>query len=120
MIMVVFATIMVIMPRPSVQDTVSITNLLTNKILIVHCRSKDDDLGGHAVDVGDSYRWSFQTNVFGGTLFWCNLAVQDKRISFKAYEEYEETFGMWFVHDDGLYGKPKHFPIFKMAAWKRP
>ncbi|CAL1414926.1 unnamed protein product [Linum trigynum] len=117
---VVLATIMVIMARPSVQDTVSITNLLSDKILIVHCRSKDDDLGDHGVAIGDSFSWSFEPNVFGGTLFWCNLAVEDKRISFKAYEEYEETFGKWFVHDDGLYGKPDRFPIFKMAAWTGP
>ncbi|CAI0394808.1 unnamed protein product [Linum tenue] len=108
---------MIIMER-SVQGSVTITNHLTQKVLIVHCRSKDNDLGAHAVDVGATIHWSFGPNLFGGTLFWCKLAVQDKRISFVAYEQGVENRGIWFVHDDGVYGT--HTTVFLKAAWTRP
>ncbi|CAI0394813.1 unnamed protein product [Linum tenue] len=75
---------MIIMARPSVQVSVYITNLLTKKILIVHCRSKDDDLGAHALAVGSNIHWSFGPSFVGRTLFWCKLVVQDRRISFVA------------------------------------
>ncbi|CAI0394453.1 unnamed protein product [Linum tenue] len=99
---------------------VYITNQLSEKILIVHCQSKDDDLGGHAVAVGASFNWSFGPNLFGGTLFWCKLAVENKRISFVAYKEYYEGFGRWVVCDDGLYGTPEDRPVFLKAQWMRP
>ncbi|CAI0394837.1 unnamed protein product [Linum tenue] len=110
----------IIMARPSVQVTVNITNQLTQKILIVHCRSKDDDLGAHAVAVGESIHWSFRDNFFGGTHFWCKLAVEDKRISFAAYEAYFEIFTKWVVCDDGVYGQPDGHPSFLEAGWRRP
>ncbi|CAI0427458.1 unnamed protein product [Linum tenue] len=119
---VVLATIIIITARPSVQETVSIANLLSNKILIVHCRSGDgDDLGGHAVAAGGTLRWSFEPSVVGRKLFRCKLAVEDRRISFVAYEQYEEAFsGNWIVRDDGVYGNPNRLPTFLMAAWKQP
>ncbi|CAI0394822.1 unnamed protein product [Linum tenue] len=111
---------MIIMARPSVQVLVYITNRLTEKILIVHCRSRDDDLGAHAVAVGATFHWSFNDNFFGKTLFWCKLAVEDKRISFVAYEAHVETFGQWVVRDDGVHGTPFRRPTFLKAGWRRP
>ncbi|CAI0394833.1 unnamed protein product [Linum tenue] len=109
---------MIMMARPSVQVTVNITNHLTEKILIVHCRSKDDDLGAHAVAVGASFHWSFGLEFFGGTRFSCKLAVEDKRISFVAYEQGVDAVGDWFVLDDGVHGNGS--PYFLKAAWRRP
>ncbi|CAI0394829.1 unnamed protein product [Linum tenue] len=106
------------MARPTVQTTVYITNHLSQKILIVHCRSKDDDLGAHAVAVGATIHWSFGQSLFGETLFWCKLAVQDKRISFVAYEQGIDIMGDWFVRDDGVHGNGS--PYFLKAAWTRP
>ncbi|CAI0394811.1 unnamed protein product [Linum tenue] len=110
------------MARPSVSipSSVNITNQLSEKILIVHCQSKDTDLGAHALAVGASFHWSFGTNFFGGTLFWCKLAVENRRISFVAYKEYYDVFGRWLVCDDGLYGTPKDRPVFLKAQWMRP
>ncbi|CAI0394844.1 unnamed protein product [Linum tenue] len=119
---VALATIMmiIIMARPSVQESVNITNQVTQKILIVHCRSKDDDLGAHAVAVGASIHWSFGPNLSGNTRFRCKLAVQDRRISFVAYKESIVTFRDWVVRDDGVYVKLYDSPAFLKAAWTRP
>ncbi|CAI0394826.1 unnamed protein product [Linum tenue] len=109
------------MALPTVQVSVYITNQVTRKILIVHCRSKDDDLGAHAVAVGSSIHWSFGPNIFGArTVFWCKLAVQDKRISFVAYEQERVTYGDWVVRDDGVYARPYGHPMFLHAPWTQP
>ncbi|CAN1190429.1 S-protein homolog 2 [Linum perenne] len=92
---------------PSIQyfERVSITNNLTGLALIAHCHSKDDDLGAHVVSVGSDLSWSFEDEEFGRTLFWCDIAVQDKRIRFDAYKDN----GMfpartsWVVDDVGVH-----------------
>ncbi|CAI0394868.1 unnamed protein product, partial [Linum tenue] len=55
--------------------------------VIVHCASKDSDLGGHLLDFNASEGWNFEPNYFGGTLFWCNDAFQDGRLSLVAYNQ---------------------------------
>ncbi|CAI0394512.1 unnamed protein product, partial [Linum tenue] len=89
------------------------------EILTVHCQSKDDDLGGHAVAVGATYHWDFGTNLLGGTLFWCKLAIEDKRIFFVAYDDdsREPGFGSWAACDDRLYGMPQDRLPFLKALW---
>ncbi|KAJ9182190.1 hypothetical protein P3X46_006213 [Hevea brasiliensis] len=52
---------------------VHIVNNLTNNILNLHCKSKDDDLGPHALPVNTEFHFSFRVNLFGTTLFWCNF-----------------------------------------------
>ncbi|CAN1805345.1 hypothetical protein LINPERHAP1_LOCUS24234 [Linum perenne] len=72
--------------------------------LIVHCKSRDDDLGAQVVDVGSEYNWRFTG--FGGsgsTLFWCNVAVQDKRAHFVAFDGQGYCPLHWVVNDTGVY-----------------
>ncbi|CAI0542438.1 unnamed protein product [Linum tenue] len=113
------------MPRPSLQHTVHVANKLRDKTLIVHCRSKDDNLEAHAVGLGESFQWSFEPNALGGTLFWCDLAVQDKRLTFAAFEQIGldqsgPYTGHWYVRGDGVYGKDKSADdVFFKAAWRR-
>ncbi|CAL1414927.1 unnamed protein product [Linum trigynum] len=117
---VLVVTMVMIMARPSVQHTVHVTNKLQDRILIVHCQSKNDDLNAHAVPVGESFQWSFELNAFGGTFFWCKLAVQDKRLIFTAFDHYGRYTVYWYVHDDGVYGKDKYSnDVFFKAAWGR-
>ncbi|CAN0864246.1 hypothetical protein LINGRAHAP2_LOCUS8908 [Linum grandiflorum] len=64
--------------------TVHIANQLSNDlILIVHCRSNNDDLSELLVPVNMEIRWHFYAGL--STLFWCDLAVQDKRLHFVAF-----------------------------------
>ncbi|CAL1414928.1 unnamed protein product [Linum trigynum] len=121
----VLTTMVIIMARPSIQHTVHLTNMLRHKILIVHCQSKDNDFDARALPVGESIQWSFEPNLFGGTLFWCKLAVEDKRLTFTAYEQsgFEQNgayTGHWYVGGNGVYRKGKYTNdvVFK-AAWRR-
>ncbi|CAN0927756.1 S-protein homolog 29 [Linum grandiflorum] len=92
---------------PSTGETVHVTNNLTssNLVLIVHCRSGDDNIHAHAVPFGAEIEWSFSID-FTSTLFWCNLAVQDKRIHFDAYDDeldHGRSFALyWVANDDGV------------------
>ncbi|CAL1414930.1 unnamed protein product [Linum trigynum] len=92
------------MAHPSVQAlTVHVANKLSNKILIVHCRSKDDNLGAHAVEIGVEVRWSLELNFMATTLFWYyDLAVEDKRLSFEAYGTDMTYYDCFNVYDDGV------------------
>ncbi|CAI0427466.1 unnamed protein product [Linum tenue] len=112
---VLVTIVMIVMTRPAIQDNFSVTNMLRDKILMVHCRSKDDDLDAHAVAVDDSIGWSFGPSFSGETLFWCRLAVEDKRLTFTAYNESERNIRLWYVRDDGVYGWNKQNP---KVAWK--
>ena len=54
--------------------TVQITNSLEGKEnLNVHCKSKDDDIGHHLLYYNQSFQWSFGTNFFWRTLFFCSF-----------------------------------------------
>ncbi|CAI0396693.1 unnamed protein product [Linum tenue] len=88
MVVVAAALMIAAAARPTVQmfqpRSVSVVNMLSDRKLIVHCRSKDDDLGAHVVEVGSELRWVFVP--LDATLFWCKLAVEDRRHSFDAYD----------------------------------
>ncbi|KAE9613635.1 putative plant self-incompatibility S1 [Lupinus albus] len=79
-ILVTLTTYMFMVPVQCQQNTfpqvttVSVMNELGNDFtLFLHCKSKDDDLGVHAVANGQAQTWSFRLNVIGTTLFWCNI-----------------------------------------------
>ncbi|CAN1805384.1 hypothetical protein LINPERHAP1_LOCUS24255 [Linum perenne] len=71
-------------------------------MLILHCQSGDDDLHARVIPVGSEFTWLF--TLTGGTLFWCDLAVQDKRVHIDVVdgEKYYPLY--WVVKDDGIYG----------------
>ncbi|CAN0864840.1 S-protein homolog 1 [Linum grandiflorum] len=82
------------------------------KDLLVHCQSKDDDLGLQNLLPGTSFKWQFRLEFQAGeTLFHCYLAPgnDDRHASFEAfngghYKQYE--FGsntVWIAKDDGVY-----------------
>ncbi|CAN1139267.1 S-protein homolog 21 [Linum perenne] len=91
--------------------TIQVTNRL-NLVLLVHSWSKDGDLKAHHISVGSEISWSFEPDVFfRHTLFWCNLVVQDKRLSFVAFELRMGIYPSavyWVVKDDGLYQNGTH------------
>ncbi|CAL1414913.1 unnamed protein product [Linum trigynum] len=77
------------------------------KAVIVHCQSADDDLHAHAVVADSSYGWDFQTCFGAGTVFWCRLAFQDKRLGFTAFnigDDYDRFVSDYDVYDDGVFG----------------
>lgn len=52
---------------------VSIFNYMKDAELVIHCKSKDDDLGEKHIAVGNHYYWMFKENFWQTTLFWCNF-----------------------------------------------
>ncbi|CAN1304765.1 hypothetical protein LINPERPRIM_LOCUS26308 [Linum perenne] len=87
-----------------------IRNEVSMKI-IVHCQSGDNDLGAHVVPFASDFSWSFTG--FRYTLFWCNVAVQDKRVHFDAYDGGGYCPFHWVVNDTGVYAnEPQCKPVF--------
>ncbi|CAN0927753.1 hypothetical protein LINGRAHAP2_LOCUS36074 [Linum grandiflorum] len=103
--------LIIITAGPSMGDTrVGVTNDLSSKLaVIVHCQSKNDDLKAHVVQFGSQIHWSFRC--YWATLFWCDLALQDKRLHFIAFHSAAHHFGSsdhardtyWVVKDDGVH-----------------
>ncbi|CAN1190433.1 Self-incompatibility protein S1 [Linum perenne] len=91
---------------PTVQDheTVHVANQLS-RVLIAHCWSKDDTIGPQLISVGSEMSWGFSVKYFATTHFWCDLAVEDKRVHFTAYKDdgrYMDTT-RWVVNDTGVF-----------------
>ncbi|CAI0396655.1 unnamed protein product [Linum tenue] len=107
LVTVTLATILFV-ARPTIQRTACVRNDLRDRILIVHCRSADDNLHAHLLDVKANISWSFNDNseLVRLTFFRCRLAVEDKRLSFNAYYQGTDIGGYdieWSVRDDGVY-----------------
>ncbi|XP_038896423.1 S-protein homolog 1-like [Benincasa hispida] len=102
-------------PQPS-RYYVHVVNGLSNADMVVHCQSKDDDLGyHHLVNRGDDYQWNFKENFWGTTLFWCKLEKPNAYVSFESFwpESFKNTWlrdrcgtqgtCIWTAKDDGIY-----------------
>ncbi|KAL1158430.1 hypothetical protein V6Z11_A08G223800 [Gossypium hirsutum] len=76
----------------------AVNDLSNNKILLVHCKSKDDDLGIHNLIVGTEFNWKFRPRIFGGTLF---VFWEDPSLYAKC--DYGDCY--WIARDDGIYLK---------------
>ena len=99
----------------STKTTVSVQNILgDNSVLVVHCSSKDNDLGKRNVLVGAPLQWSFFVNVRETTLFRCTLqwdnlpektiVIYDAKIDLplctrRCWREVRPD-GLYFLHDD--------------------
>ncbi|MBA0763987.1 hypothetical protein Gotri_013372, partial [Gossypium trilobum] len=55
----------------------TINGLSNGKMLLVHCKSKDNDLGIHNLTAGAEFSWQFKLSVTGRTLFWCYMAYDN-------------------------------------------
>ncbi|XVF61739.1 hypothetical protein PTKIN_Ptkin08bG0154700 [Pterospermum kingtungense] len=84
--------------------------LSNNEKLTIHCKSKDDDLGWHVIPTSQEWNWTFKTNFFGSTLYWCNMYWSNHYGAFDVFWEnhallvmcnFKECF--WSARDDGLY-----------------
>jgi hypothetical protein len=84
-----------------------INKLGSGRIMSVHCRSHDDDLGYLAVPDGLEMEWKFSVNFWGTTLFFCD--VQWDGSSWHHFDAYSyekdsnrcQTECSWMVSKDG-------------------
>lgn len=88
----------------------TINGLSNGQILSVHCKSKNDDLGIHNLTVNTEFTWQFRLNVFGTTLFWCDMAYDNFRATLNVFWDNPEFFNkcndgvcVWIAEDDGIY-----------------
>ncbi|XP_057475973.1 self-incompatibility protein S1-like [Actinidia eriantha] len=89
----------------------SIKNMLGNgNMMSIHCQSKDNDLGNQTVSDGSEFGWDFSPNVWGTTLFYCDLDW--KNVSDFYFDAYAfardsvrcKTLCSWLVSGEGMYG----------------
>ncbi|KAJ8747307.1 hypothetical protein K2173_013090 [Erythroxylum novogranatense] len=83
--------------------------------LTVHCRSGDDDLGTHVVDVGRPYQFRFRVNFWGTTLFSCNAYWRGKIAGFNCFDAKRDgkrckSQCVWKGSEDGIFGYPEGSP----------
>ncbi|CAK9141132.1 unnamed protein product [Ilex paraguariensis] len=88
---------------------VSIVNRLGNgRTMNIHCQSRDDDLGYLRIPDGYETEWSFNVNIWGTTLFYCDVQWGDSEwLHFDAYSYKSDsgrcdTVCRWMVAEDGL------------------
>ncbi|KAI3459597.1 hypothetical protein Pfo_016260 [Paulownia fortunei] len=98
--------------------------------LITHCQSGDDDFGNHTLYLNQYQRWSFYTNIFGTTRFYCHFWWNQKQRIFDVF--YAKNAGIcetgltntcsWVVKADGFYFSPnrayKIGSLEKMYTWQ--
>lgn len=93
-----------------------VNGLSNNDVLYVRCRSKDDNLGEHNLNVGGEFKWTFRVNFWNTTLFWCFLQKPNgQKQSFETFWVEKRTFWLyhncfenecfWIAKDDGIYLK---------------
>ncbi|KAK8614882.1 hypothetical protein V6N13_068671 [Hibiscus sabdariffa] len=106
-----------------------VNGLSSNKILFIHCKSADDDLGEHNLTAGNEFQWKFKTNFFVTTLFWCFMASRSDHVhaKFNVFEMDEALFYrcnwkhcIWIAKDDGIYLRniPQNYDEFRYK-WQR-
>ncbi|KAK7374267.1 hypothetical protein VNO80_07695 [Phaseolus coccineus] len=74
--------------------------------LHIHCKSKDDDLGSHVLRINQTFKISFKTNFFYGTLFFCSFQWGNGLfLRFDVYDQTRDsnkcTECKWFIKKDG-------------------
>ncbi|CAN1300186.1 hypothetical protein LINPERPRIM_LOCUS24485 [Linum perenne] len=87
-------------PTNSQQERVyaSVVNNLSKSAIV------DDDIGGVRVLVpGSELKWDFVLVLFSGiTLYWCDVAVDERRVHFDAYWDNMLFPPNFAIKDDGV------------------
>ncbi|KAL0378828.1 UNVERIFIED_CONTAM: hypothetical protein Sradi_3188300 [Sesamum radiatum] len=68
---------------PAEVFTVHVVNNLSNNMsaLLIHCASKDDDLGNHTLYVNDDFHWRSHMNFSVSTMFFCRFQWDSKNVA---------------------------------------
>ncbi|KAL7081533.1 hypothetical protein ACP275_14G045700 [Erythranthe tilingii] len=75
--------------------------------LLVHSASKDDDLGNHTLYPGQDFSWSFKSNIFSRTLYFCRFTMGPRTVAFDVFnadnEEITYNTYNYVAQADGIY-----------------
>ena len=134
-------TIAIAMEKPSFENSkeytapltkwkVTLTNQLSRgQTSLIHCKSKDDDLGDQMLQVGQSFSWKFKVNLLSTTLFWRNLRTSlKKHVSMEVFWpekhdwlDYRCTYETcnWDARDNSIYleNRIKNVDVF-VRTWE--
>ncbi|KAL9278411.1 putative plant self-incompatibility S1 [Arabidopsis thaliana] len=110
------------------ESKVVLSNQLEHsKLLKVHCRSKDDDLGEHILKIGQDYEFTFGDNIWQTTSFSCQMDQVPNfkhRQDFVAYEtswsKALEASCKWIAREDGIYFSQDGVLPTKKYQWDGP
>jgi len=89
------------------QVNMTITNNLEgNEDLYLHCKSKNNDIGLHFLHFNQTFGWSFGTQMFWKTLFFCSfkwgngpLLYYDVYVQLRDFDVCENC--LWYIHKAG-------------------
>ncbi|XP_022895219.1 S-protein homolog 2-like [Olea europaea var. sylvestris] len=99
-------------------------NLPPQSLLMLHCASKDDDLGNHTLTYSREFDWEFCDSLFGNTLFFCTLGWGSKKQSFDVFNskwgkrECDGGASFWLAKSDGIYFQNLNEQAFKKYDWQ--
>ncbi|GAB2228994.1 hypothetical protein Droror1_Dr00023128 [Drosera rotundifolia] len=89
---------------------VHITNNVPDKAtIVVHCKSRDDDLGAQYIASGQVYEFAFYVNFTATTLFFCGYHWQAKNVIGDAFDANRDGGRCkhkcdWTVDGTGIHG----------------
>lgn len=95
---------------------VTITNNIDSNV-VVHCKSKDNDLGKQVIKQGGKYFWKFKENIWSTTLFWCNFRSNFGEVSGEVFwpengsrltDQCVNNNCIWFVQVGGVFLYSNH------------
>lgn len=96
-----------------------------SKPLIIHCKSKDDDLGEHSLKVGEDFRWHFKINIWFSTLFFCDFNWGQMSRTFNVFTFRKEGKFCsktgncyWLPTERGFYLSNDNFTWVKQYEWR--
>uniref|UniRef100_A0A7N2LJD8 S-protein homolog n=1 Tax=Quercus lobata TaxID=97700 RepID=A0A7N2LJD8_QUELO len=106
---------------------VRIVNHLNNKLLTYHCKSGDNDLGIRTLKPNGVWEFSFHTNVYAVTEFYCYFFYETFQAAFDVFKDDGELnvkcgghHCIWTVQDDGFYlDNLKKNKNVKMHDWTK-
>lgn len=92
---------------------ISVVNgMSNNQNLLTHCKSAEDDLSINNLSPNSNLTWSFRTDFFQSTMFWCRVKNESASTSFQVFWHDDRLFNkcewkncIWVVKDDGVYLK---------------
>ncbi|KAK8480447.1 hypothetical protein V6N13_130313 [Hibiscus sabdariffa] len=94
--------------------------------LLLHCKSKNKDIGDRPMTTGQDYTWDTKINFFRTTLFFCNARwVGHKSRIFDAFKAVRDedrcsvyhSSCMWSVRVDGIYFSRDNVTWFNEYPW---
>ncbi|XP_010543910.1 PREDICTED: uncharacterized protein LOC104816678 [Tarenaya hassleriana] len=94
-------------------------------VYLVHCKSKDDDLGYPIVPPKGSFNFTFNSRVFGITLFWCHMWQGPNFKHHQVFEGYNGKYHIyhqmiWEAREDGIYYS-ENWKTYKLKyLWDAP